>query len=149
MVRRRSHVPPVLRATLLALFLTPVPNALASGVCAKAEFEAVVDEASTTLVDLAQKNTPAFQARLRALKDKRGWTNEQFLTEGARFVRDDAIQSFDNKSQALLMQINADTGGTADCNVLAALRQALATLVETQAAKWAYMFKSVDAELAK
>jgi hypothetical protein len=126
----------------------PTP-AGASGPCTIADFEAVVDQASSTLVDLAQKNTPDFQSRLRALKDKRGWTHEQFVTAGAPFVQDATIQAYDDRSQALLMRINAGTGEAADCTVLADLRAALATLIETQAAKWTYMFDKIDRELAK
>lgn len=120
--------------------------------CEKADFEAVVDGAAQTLRVIQQKQTPAFQAKLRALKEKRGWSHEQFLSEAARFVKDDRIAEFDEKSERLLLEINStgDGGGkTPDCAVLAKLKAAMAALVETQNAKWAYMFQQVDAALAK
>ncbi len=117
--------------------------------CQRAEFEAVVDQASATLVEVAQKNAPQFQSRLRALKDKRGWTNEQLMTGGATFVRDDTISSFDEKSEQLLITINSQASDGADCKSLAELKLAMASLVETQTAKWAYMFDKIDKELAK
>ena len=122
--------------------------------CPRAEFEAVVDDAAEALRNLTQKNSPAFQAKLRQLKDKRGWSHEQFLAGGARFVRDDKIAEFDDKSDGLLARINGagnEAGGTSasDCRRLADLRANMGALVEIQNAKWAYMFGNIDAELAK
>src|ERR1700730_8105308 len=45
--------------------------------CAKADFEAVVDDAAAALRDLNLKNKPNFQEKLRQLKDKRGWSHDQ------------------------------------------------------------------------
>jgi hypothetical protein len=117
--------------------------------CARTDFEAVVDEASATLVDVTQKNTPEFQGKLRALKDKRGWSTEQLMKDGATFVRDDRIAAYDEKSEQLLIKINSQASDGADCKALADLKAAMAALVETQTAKWAYMFDKIDKELAK
>jgi hypothetical protein len=122
--------------------------------CAKAEFENAVDEAAASLRDLNNKNRPDFQERLRKLKDKRGWDNDQFLKEAAPFVKDDAIEVFDNKTNDLLAEISSmgQEGATAkvpDCEVLTKLRTQMALLVDTQVSKWTYMFKKLDDELAK
>lgn len=117
--------------------------------CQRADFEAVVDEASNTLLQLTQTNTPAFQAKLRALRTKRNWTNEQLMTEGAAFVRDDKIAAYDQQSEQLLLKINTQSGEGVDCKVLTGLKGAMRTLVETQQAKWKYMFDKIDAELAR
>jgi hypothetical protein len=124
-----------------------------SAACARADFEAVVSSAADALRIITQQNSPNFQAKLRALKDKRGWSHEQFLAEGTRFVRDDRIASFDEKSGDLLARIN-DAGGNAsetqgNCGQLAELKAHMAVLVEIQTAKWAYMFTNLDAELAR
>src|SRR5215470_5930289 len=141
-------------AALLALPLCALDGAgraaLAQG-CAKADFEAVVNEAGSALRDLNRQNTPTFQAKLRDLKDKRGWSNDQFLKEAEPFVRDAEIVAHDQKSEQLLMRITgagqqgSDTGP--DCGLLAELRAALKSLVETQKAKWAYMFGKIEKEL--
>jgi hypothetical protein len=107
--------------------------------CARSDFEAVVASAADALRTITQQNSPSFQAKLRALKDKRSWSHEQFLADGARFVRDDKILSFDEKSGDLLARINE----------LAELKANMAVLVELQTAKWAYMFANIDAELAR
>ena len=72
-------------ALLLAAFNAAC--ALAETPCSKADFEAVVDEAAAALRSLNHQNTPQFQARLRQLRDKRGWSHEQFLLEASLRAR--------------------------------------------------------------
>ena len=122
--------------------------------CSKADFEAVVDEAAGALRDLARQNTPAFQGKLRQLKGKRGWSDDQLVKEAEPLVRDDKIAGFDEKSEEFLLRITS--GGQAgaahsapDCKLLAELRAVMGSLVETQKAKWAYMFEKIEAELRK
>jgi hypothetical protein len=140
-------------AALLCTFLRG-SVALAQPQCTKADFESVVDEAGAALRGLAQQNTPQFQARLRQLKAKRGWSDEQFLTEAEPLVRDDKITAFDQKSEDLLARITGagqagPPGGAPDCALLGPLRDSMGLLIETQKAKWAYMFERIDAELRK
>ena len=127
----------------------PVPQA-----CAKSDFEAVVDEAAAALRDLNMKNKPAFQEKLRQLKDKRGWTHDEFLNEGAAFVRDDKIAVFDRDSERLLNDISSlgqegADAKTPDCALLLELRARMKVLVDTQTGKWTYMFEKLDAALAQ
>ncbi|HWB45089.1 MAG TPA: hypothetical protein VG900_06565 [Hyphomicrobiaceae bacterium] len=143
-----------LAASVLALALFAGAGCLVAQTCPKSEFEAVVDEAGAALRDLNQQNTPAFQAKLRQLRDKRGWTHDQFLTQAAPFVRDERIAGFDRKSEELLARITSESqppppGKTADCALLAELRASMHNLIETQKAKWAYMFDKIDKELAR
>ncbi len=137
----------------LANWPAAAPGA-APQVCAKADFEAVVDEAAGSLRDLNMQNKPAFQEKLRQLKDKRGWRHDEFLKEAAPFVRDDKIAVFDQDSEQLLNDIStlgqegADAA-TLDCGLLVELRTRMKTLVDTQTAKWTYMFEKLDAALAQ
>lgn len=122
--------------------------------CAKADFEAVVDEAAGTLSALHHKNTPVFQGKLRQLKDKRGWSHDQFMTEAAPLVRDEIIVGFDQKSEEMLSNItrggqSGASGQAPDCALLAELRRQLSALVDTQKSKWGYMFDKIEQELKK
>jgi hypothetical protein len=122
--------------------------------CTKAEFENVVDVAAAALRDLNAKNKPAFQEKLRELKDKRGWSHDQFLKEAAPFVRDDKIAVFDQQSERLLSDISSQgqegaDAKTPDCALLLELRARMKVLVKTQTDKWVYMFQKLDAALAK
>ena len=131
------------------------PRALAQAApCSKADFEAVVDEAAGSLRDLTRQNTPQFQAKLRLLKEKRGWSNDQFMKEAEPFVRDETIAGFDRTSEEFLSRIMHGGQSQAatdkpDCALLTGLRASMQSLVETQKTKWAYMFDKLDKELAK
>lgn len=122
--------------------------------CSKADFEAVVDEAAGALRDLARQNTPQFQGKLRQLKGKRGWSDDQLVKEAEPLVRDDKIAGFDQQSADFLARITSGgqagaSGAAPDCKLLAELRATMGSLVETQKAKWAYMFEKIEAELGK
>jgi hypothetical protein len=130
------------------------PALAQTSTCSKADFEGVVDEAAAGLRDLTRQNTPQFQGRLRQLRDKRGWSNDQFLKEAEPYVRDDTITAFDRKSEDFLARITGGGQSQAaatklDCGLLADLHAAMQALVETQKAKWAYMFQKLEKELAK
>ncbi len=121
-------------------------------VCDKSDFEAVVDDAAAALRDLNMQNKPAFQEKLRQLKDKRGWSHDEFLQAAAPFVRDTKIAVYDQESEHLLTDIStlgqegADAA-TPDCELLADLKARMQKLVDTQTAKWSYMFQKLDAAL--
>lgn len=123
-------------------------------VCAKTDFETVVDQTAAALRDLTAKNKPAFQEKLRLLKEKRGWTQEQFMKEAAPFVRDDQIAVYDQDSERLLDDISSlgqegAEAKTPDCELLKELRAQMSQLVGAQNAKWSYMFQKLDKALAQ
>jgi len=141
---------------MIALILAAAGPArvLAEAPCTKGDFEAVVDEAAAALRTLNHENTPQFQAKLRQLKDKRGWSHEQFLAQAAPFVRDEAIAGFDQKSEDFLARITQGgqsqaTAASLNCALLVELRGSLSALVATQKAKWTYMFDKINGELGK
>jgi hypothetical protein len=139
-------------AGLLLACLEPGPARAQS--CAKADFEAVVDEAAAALRGLNQQNTPQFQAKLRQLKDKRGWNHDDFLKAAAPFVRDDTIAEYDRKSEEFLVRITSGgetqaSAASPDCALLIELRATMSALVDAQKAKWTYMFDKIDRELRK
>lgn len=130
----------------------PAGDVPAADACQKTDFEAVVDDAAGALRDLNMQNKPLFQERLRQLKDKRGWSHDEFLTAAAPFVRDDKIAIYDRDSERLLSDISTmgqegAEAATPDCALLADLKSRMQRLVDTQSAKWAYMFQKLDAAL--
>lgn len=131
-----------------------VASAARAEPCDRGQFEAVVDEAAVVLRELTIRNKPALQDRLRQLRDKRGWSNDQFLKEAAPFVQDQQTDALDRRSSEQLAKITAmgQDGAAArqpDCAVLEDLRGTMRALVTTQQAKWDYLFGKLDAELAK
>jgi hypothetical protein len=134
------------------LALAGAEAAAQQAACARQEFETVVDDAAAALRDLNQKNRPAFQDKLRMLKEHRGWSQEQFMAEASAYVQDDRIVEFDQTSGDLLAKLNStgEAGAAApDCNLLLELRATMKALVETQTSKWVYMFGKIDAALKR
>lgn len=143
------------RLKLLALLTLLAPSLPATAqTCSRTDFEAVVGEAAQALRDLNQANKPAFQAKLRQLKTKRGWSHDQFLTEAAPIVQDQRIAGYDDQSAGFLARIEqlgaeGTSASSPDCSRLAEVRQSMQSLVAVQKAKWSYMFERVDAELTR
>lgn len=142
------------RAICAALLFCPGASQAEDQPCGRADFEAVVEEAASGLRDLNTENKPVFQDKLRQLKIRRAWTHDQFLREAAPFVRDEKIEEMDVAIEELLGAIASmgQEGAAAkkpDCALLLELRARMKVLVETQTAKWTYMFSKIDAELAK
>lgn len=126
----------------------------ADATCKKEDFEAVVETTASSLRDLNSKNRPEFQEKLRELKAKRNWTQNEFMEKAAPFVRDDKTAIYDQSTDELLSAISSmgqegARAATPDCAMLLELRARMKILVDTQTAKWAYMFEKLNAELAK
>jgi len=137
----------------LAPLLTP-PAAGQEPGCSREAFESVVGQSAAALRELTGKNRPLFQARLRALKDKRGWAHDQFLKEAAPIVQDDRTAAYDKTSSELLADIErmgaeGSAAPTPDCAALARLRNRMEALVEAQREKWAYIIEKVERELSR
>lgn len=139
---------------LIATLWTAAPNMAAAQPCSRADFEAVVGEAAEALRKLNQENKPAFQAKLRQLKAKRGWSHDEFLAEAAPIVQDQKIATYDEQSAAFLARIEqlgaeGTTSVSPDCDRLVEVRQSMTDLVAVQKAKWIYMFERVGVELSR
>ncbi len=152
------------RAPIVVLFFLLLSIALLASVsgpassqepgCTREAFESVVGQSAAALRDLTSKNRPLFQARLRELKDKRGWAHDQFLKAAAPIVQDEKTDAYDKQSSALLADIErmgaeGSAAPSPDCAALARLRDRMEALVEAQREKWAYLIGKVDRELAR
>ena len=134
--------------------LGPADAAAQGSGCTRMQFEAAVSDAAGALRDLNAQNRPPFQTRLRALKDKRGWTHDQFMREAAPLVQDAKIAQFDKESSEYLEKIQTmgAEGASAkepDCARLTDVKTHMQALVASQQAKWKYMLDRIDQELAK
>jgi len=130
------------------------PAAAQGPACSRMQFEASVSDAAGALRDLNAQNRPPFQEKLRALKDKRGWSHDQFLKEATPLVQDARIAEYDKESGDYLGQIQsmgAEGAAAAepDCGQLTQLKSHMQALVASQKAKWQYMLGRIDLELAK
>ena len=153
MTRGRAVTQAGLAGLMLVLQLAPIAS-VAADTCQRTDFEAVVDEAAAALRDLNQQNRPVFQEKLRELKDKRGWSHEEFLTAAVPFVKDDKIEVYDQTSAELLDEIaslgqEGAEAATPDCARLEDLRTRMSKLVSIQNEKWTYMFDKLQKSLGQ
>jgi hypothetical protein len=123
----------------------PGPQPSVPITCVKADFETVIDQSAEAIRGLNALKKPVFQDKLRQLKEKRAWTQDQFLKEATPLVKDEKIDEFDQATNDLLKKIGTmgDEGSAAavpDCSTLMQLRLFMNRLVDTQNAKWSYMF---------
>ena len=155
-VRRLARLAAI--TALLVAFLGAPGAVEAVHACERAAFEAVVTDAANALRDLNQKNKPPYQARLKDLRDKRGWTYDQFLKEAAPLVQDGKIAEYDERSSALLEKIQsmgAEGANTSQstsqpqCGALAELQGVMQSLVDVQKEKWTYMFSKIEQEFTR
>ncbi len=150
-----KHMAVFARVSVAALALAGirVQAAETPAACTKEDFETVVEEAAGHLRDLNAKNRPIFQEKLRQLRDKRHWSHDAFIENAKPFVKDGNTAVYDQKTDELLSAIasmgqEGAADETPDCALMQDLRARMKMLVETQSAKWSYMFKKLDAELA-
>lgn len=150
---RRTAIVAGVSIVAVASASTYLRAAEAPATCAKEDFETVVEQAADSLRDLNAKNRPVFQEKLRELKERRHWSHDEFMQKAKPFVSGDDTAVYDKKTDELLSAIasmgqEGETASTPNCALMPELRTRMKMLVETQSAKWAYMFKKLDAELA-
>ena len=122
------------------------------GACSRDDFATVVEQAGDALRAMNAENTPKFQTKLRALKERHKWTHDQFMKEAAPYVQDDKILGLDEQTATLLNKIQGlgegGSGREPDCGLLEILRTHMRALIETTESKWSYMNSKIDRALA-
>jgi hypothetical protein len=135
--------------------------------CDQAAFSAVVDEARNRLEALNIENKQEFQQKLGELREKRGWSKDDFVKNARPLVQDAGIASFDARHEELLTRVPkigqadrpvaslagiAPAGESASdsrCVMLDELRSLMGQVIENTRAKWAYMHGKTDAALTQ
>ncbi|HEU4377152.1 MAG TPA: DUF1134 domain-containing protein [Hyphomicrobiaceae bacterium] len=112
--------------------------------CAKEDFAQAVDRAGAQLRKLNAEQIPQVQAKIRKLKEAKGWQDEKAYET----LQDERMASFDAQANDLLAKI--DTLGTVDpaaglqCGRLDELTAASLELQATVKAKATYTLSKVD-----
>jgi hypothetical protein len=135
--------------------------------CDQAAFTAVVDEARGRLEALNAENKQQFQQKLGELREKHGWTKDDFVKNARPLVKDAEIASFDARHEELLTKVPsigqtdqpvatlagiapaAEQASDSRCIMLGELRSLMGQVIENTRAKWAYMHGKTDAALTQ
>jgi hypothetical protein len=137
----------VLLAMLMLAQLTESPAGAAPS-CARADFALTVDRAGAALRQLNADNAPRLRAKMRELKEVRGWPDAGFEEKAYEILQDERMAALDMQANDLLAKLDAlgtvDPSAEPDC---AKLQELTATSLELQAtmkAKAAYTFSKLD-----
>lgn len=142
---------PFLTAFFGAALLLSASTAQAAS-CSKDDFAKAVDLAGASLRKVGAESMPRIQAKMRQLKDKRGWPDQGFEERAFSALQDERIAQFDAQANDLLSRL--DTLGSftpatdADCARLDELNATSLELLATVKAKAAYSLSKLDQMLA-
>jgi len=116
--------------------------------CAREDFAQAVDRAGAALRQLNADNAPRLRAKLRELKELRGWPDAGFEEKAYEILQDERMGALDMQANDLLARLdtlgNVDPGTETDCAKLAELRAVGIELEATVKAKTAYTLAKLD-----
>jgi len=116
--------------------------------CTKEEFAQAIDRAGEALRRLNADNAPRLRARLRQLKEARGWPDAGFEEKAIALIEDERTAAFDTTANDLLAKLDqlGTVGATAepDCAQLQELTAISLELQATVKAKAAYTLGKID-----
>lgn len=119
--------------------------------CAKEDFGAAVDSAGAALRKFNLETQPRFNAKLEALRAKKGWQKTATEDKAVDYLQDGRIGELDAQSNELLTKIDAlgrvEEGKPVDCSKLAELKAAGVELLAVMKAKSNYTLEKIDLEL--
>ena len=124
----------------------------AAALCSKEDFGKAVDQAGAALRKLNADNAPRLRAKMRELKDRKGWSDADFEEKAVAAVQDERIETYNAQANDLLAKLDAlgsiEPANEADCSKLQELGAAGLELQATIKAKAAYTLSKLDQMLA-
>jgi hypothetical protein len=133
-------------AMLLAALAGTGPAFAAS--CTKEDFAGAVDQAGAALRKLNAENVPRVQAKVRQLKEAKGWPEAGYEEKAYQILQDERTAALDAQANELLGRLdqlgNVDPASEADCVKLQELTAAALELQATVKAKTAYTLAKLD-----
>ncbi|HSR80988.1 MAG TPA: EipA family protein, partial [Hyphomicrobiaceae bacterium] len=116
--------------------------------CAREDFAQAVDRAGAALRQLNADNAPRLRAKLRELKELRGWPDAGFEEKAYEILQDERMGALDMQANDLLARLDTlgtvDPGAEPDCAKLEELRAVGIELQATVKAKTAYTLAKLD-----
>ena len=133
---------------LMGLAQLSLASAAAASSCAREDFAQAVDRAGAALRQLNADNAPRVRAKLRELKELRGWPDAGFEEKAYEILQDERMGALDMQANDLLAKLDTlgtvDPGVEPDCAKLEELRAVGIELQATVKAKTAYTLAKLD-----
>ncbi len=137
----------LLPSALLVLVLAG-PGAAIAASCAKEDFARAVDQAGVELRKLNAENNPRLQAKMRQLKEAKGWPDNSYEEKAYAALQDERTASLDAQANELLARLDAlgslDPVSETDCIKLQELTATGLELQATIKAKTSYTLAKLD-----
>jgi hypothetical protein len=128
--------------------LSAIASQAAGPSCAREDFAQAVDRAGAALRQLNADNAPRLRAKLRELKELRGWPDAGFEEKAYEILQDERMAALDMQANDLLARLDTlgtvDPGAEPDCAKLDELRAVGIELQATVKAKAAYTLAKLD-----
>jgi hypothetical protein len=128
--------------------LSAIASPAAAPSCAREDFAQAVDRAGAALRQLNADNAPRLRAKLRELKELRGWPDAGFEEKAYEILQDERMAALDMQANDLLARLDTlgtvDPGAEPDCAKLEELRAVGIELQATVKAKAAYTLAKLD-----
>jgi hypothetical protein len=137
-------------STLLMATLVPLAaqGQTATPACTADDFAKTVDGVGATLRTFNGEAAPRLQARLKVLKDKNGWGDDDYEDKAIVSLQDQRLETLDGTANELLARIDTlgrvDAGQPADCTRLEELKTVGIELLAVMKAKSAYLVAKID-----
>ena len=137
----------VVLAIVVLAQLSAGPTTAASA-CAREDIALAVDRAGAALRQLNTDNTPRLRAKMRELKEARGWPDAGFEEKAYEVLQDERMAALDMQANDLLAKLDAlgtvDPAAEPDCTKLQELTATSLELQATVKAKAAYTLAKLD-----
>ncbi len=120
--------------------------------CSKEDFALAVDRAGAELRKINADNAPRLRAKMRQLKEARGWADAGSEEKALEALQDERMAALDAQANDLLAKLDAlgtiDPTGEPDCAKLQELTAASLELQATVKAKATYTLAKLDQMMA-
>jgi hypothetical protein len=124
------------------------PGRAFAGPCTKDDFAGAVDQAGVALRKLNAENVPRLQAKMRQLKEAKGWPEAGYEEKAYRALQDERTSALDAQANELLAKLDelgsVEPASEADCIKLQELTATALELEATVKAKTAYTLAKLD-----
>lgn len=144
----RAHRILVLAAALAAVTL---PGTAWAQTCTRAQLADAVDRTGAALRKVTSETTPQLQAKMRLLKERKGWSDADYEDQATALISDQRLSELDQQGSDLVARI--DTLGTpkgeeaVSCATIAELEAVGAELIATVRTKASYALGKLDQAL--
>jgi hypothetical protein len=136
----------VILAVLALAQLVQSPARAAS--CTREDFALAIDRAGAALRKLNADNLPRLRAKMRQLKEAKGWPDAGFEEKAYEALQDERMAALDAQANDLLAKLDAlgtvEPAGEPDCAKLQELTASSLELQATVKAKAAYTLAKLD-----